>query len=211
MKASDINNGLYWLLSRQAYQIQIPSFTPIRWWESDHYAVTKAGYAVEFEIKTSVADFKADAKKQKDGRAMRDGQGYVRDDKGGFIYSSDNKHEQLAAKCIHGPSRFYFVCPEGVLQVRDMPEWAGLIWAFEKKFWRYPICHEQKPAPKLHRQKVDQSVLETIRNAMYYRYWTLRTRMKAIPDIAEHCPPIEGTLSEEKEELFLLPQPCTPH
>lgn len=204
MKASDISNGLYWLLSRQAYQIQIPSFTPLRWWESDHYAVTKAGYAVEFEIKTSVADFKADAKKQKDGRAWRDGRGYARDERGGFIYSTENKHQQLASRCIHGPSRFYFVCPEGVLQVSDMPEWAGLIWAYPHPNLNYPTCHEQKPAPKLHRERVSDATLETIRNAMYYRYWTLRTKMKVLPDIAEHAPPTEGTISEEQLEIHAL-------
>lgn len=204
MTASQINNGLYWLLSRQAYQIQIPNFTPIRWWESDHYAVTKAGFAVEFEIKTSVADFRNDAKKQKDGRAMRDGQGYVRDEKGGFIYSADNKHEQLASRCIHGPSRFYFVCPEGVLQVSDMPEWAGLVWAYDRPGNTHPVCYEQKAAPKLHRQKVPDGTLETIRNTMYYRYWTLRTKMKVLPDIAEYAPPTEGFLSEEQLEIPAL-------
>lgn len=205
MTAGQINNGLYWLLARQAYQIQIPNFTPRLWWESDHYAVTKAGFAVEFEIKTSVADFKADAAKQKDKRAIRDGWDFVRDDKGQFLYhEGEKKHEQLAARCIHGPSRFYFVCPEQMLQVSDMPEWAGLVWAYERPGNTYPVCYEQKSAPKLHRQKVPDSTLDTIRSAMYYRYWTLRQKMKVMPDIAEHNPPAEGFLSEEQLEIPTL-------
>lgn len=199
MKAAEISNGLYWLLARQSYQIQIPNYTPIRWWESDHYAVTKAGFAVEFEIKTSMADFKADALKQKDTRVARDGWDIVRDEFGKMVFNEgQKKHDQLAARCTHGPSRFYFVCPEEVLQVSDMPEWAGLIWARKGTRTTYPACYEQKPAPKLHREKVPSGTLDNIHNAMYYRYWTLRTKMKTLPEIADHCPPTEGEITDDE-------------
>lgn len=202
MTASQINNGLYWLLTRQSYQIQIPNYTPIRWWESDHYAVTKAGFAVEFEIKTSMADFKVDALKQKDSRVMKNGWDIVRDEHGKIVFhEGEKKHDQLAARCIHGPSRFYFVCPEGVLQVSDMPEWAGLIWAYQRPHATYPVCYEQKAAPKLHRHKVEEGTLENIRAAFYYRYWTLRQKMKSMPEIAEYAPPTDGTITEEQLEI----------
>jgi hypothetical protein len=208
MTASQINNGLYWLLARQSYQIQIPNYTPLRWWESDHYAVTKAGFAVEFEIKTSVADFKADATKQRDGAAMKTVGSwvYIRDEHGNIMYhAGEKKHDQLASRSIHGPSRFYFVCPEGLLQVEDMPEWAGLIWAYDRPTNGYPACCEQKSAPKLHREKAPEGTLENIRAAFYYRYWTLRQKMKVMPDIAEHAPPPDGFISEDRLENATLP------
>src|SRR5687767_6601665 len=112
MTTTHISNGLYWMLSRQSYQIQIPNYTPIRWWESDHYAVTKAGFAVEFEIKLSQADFKADALKQRDTRVMKDGWDIVRDEQGKMVFhEGEKKHDQLAARDTNGPSRFYFVVP----------------------------------------------------------------------------------------------------
>lgn len=197
MTVKDISTGLYWLLSRQSYQVQIPNYTPLRWWECDHYAVTKAGLAVEFEIKMSVADFRADAKKQRDGRVMKDGWDIVRDEHGKMVFhNGEKKHEQLAAKCADGPSRFYFVVPDGMIQAADVPEWAGLLWAHERPHQSHPTFLTVKDAPRLHREKVKPEVLENIRSTFYYRFWTLRNKMKALPEIAEYSPPDVGILSD---------------
>jgi len=56
-----------------ASKLMIPNYTPAHWFECDLIRVTKAGYLEEFEIKISVADFKADAKK---GPSERDKQYY---------------------------------------------------------------------------------------------------------------------------------------
>ena len=45
----------------------LPNYTPHAWWESDVFEITAAGYFVEYEVKISVSDFKADAKKRDDG------------------------------------------------------------------------------------------------------------------------------------------------
>lgn len=60
-----------------------PNYTPDGWWECDVWAVTRAGYGIEYEIKLSVHDFRAD--KQKAKRRWN-----------GEQYISIHKHDQYA-------------------------------------------------------------------------------------------------------------------
>ena len=145
----------------------MPNFTPVGWWECDIWSVTKAGYAVEHEIKLSVSDFHADAKK-------RD--------------ACTNKHKLLAIGNARGPSRFWFVfagqwvvgpsldewCVSGV------PAWAGIKIAElvgDGPRFRLVI---HRPAPKLHQWKAEVRQLERAREACYWRFWRERGRAEAL-------------------------------
>lgn len=126
----------------------MPNFTPKGWWECDVMEVTKAGYLVEHEVKVSRADFFSDRKKSR--RVWRQ------------PGCQEVKHELLASReCL--PNRFFFACPEGLVQVDEVPEWAGLIEIRS----RTPLI--KKDAPRLHPQKLDPRVVERARINCYHR------------------------------------------
>lgn len=75
------------------------------WGESDFLSITRAGLITECEIKRSRSDFKADFKKKQ-------------------------KHELLAKRKNSPVQYFYYVCPEGIIDVKDLPPYAGLIHVF---------------------------------------------------------------------------------
>jgi len=98
----------------------LPNYTPADWWENDVIRVTQAGYWYEYEIKLSLNDFYADRRKEHSpwGKPI------------------ESKHRLLAGTDGRGPRKFWFVCPWfNVIQMKHVPEWAGLIWA-------YPDGHE---------------------------------------------------------------------
>jgi hypothetical protein len=159
--------------------VMAPNYTPAGWWECDMWMVTKALYACEFEIKVSVADFKADKAKWK--------RQFVREPGGQWFEGKDvthKKHDQLAARSTNGPNRFYFVMPAALgLTASDVPEWAGLM---EWREQRYNSGFSRiKEAPTLHREPVKPGVLKHCQSVFYYRYWHLRHKHKidtSIPD-----------------------------
>lgn len=142
-----------------SFQCACPNFTPSKWWECDLWAVTKAGYVVEYEIKMSVGDFAADRHKARNG----------------YCYETltpihRNKHELLAAgDCV--PSRFFFVVPHDLSEtIRPrLPAFAGLVKV--KGSGRWCECHIVVPAPKLHRNQVADGEIAHAMKATYYRYW----------------------------------------
>jgi hypothetical protein len=137
--------------SRWTKSFTLPRYTPMGWWECDIFQITKAGYWVEYEIKTSIADFKADAGKR---RFSRDG---------GLI-----KHDQLAARSTKGPSRFFFVAPKGLLTVDMIPEWAGLIEVYGGNRLTGEI--RVKDAPRLHEEKASEQIVISARDCCYWRF-----------------------------------------
>ena len=72
-------------------------------WEYDVISLNKAGNITEFEVKISRSDFKADKKKRK------------------FKYYEQKNFSLM-------PNRFYYACPEGLIQPEEIPSYAGLIY-----------------------------------------------------------------------------------
>lgn len=146
---------------RASSSLVCPRFEPVNWWECDLFRVSKAGYWSEFEIKTSVADFRADRKKSRERRSWAAADASV---------WTEVKHLMLASGAPAGPSQFTFVLTEEVLAaVRlEVPEWAGITEArLYRKRWRFNPVRE---APKLHRVKLDEKVADRCRINMSYRY-----------------------------------------
>lgn len=82
--------------------IQAPLFAG----EQDVLSVLKSGYMVEYEVKISRSDFKADFKK----------------DKWKFYdWKIENKI----------PNYFYYVCPSGMIKENEIPLFAGLVYAHD--------------------------------------------------------------------------------
>jgi hypothetical protein len=139
----------------------VPRYTPARWFESDLFFWTPAGYVTEFEIKLSLADFRADASKET--RVDVPGKGPV----------MVRKHAALAAGCTDGPTRFFFVTPAGLIPPGEIPPWAGLI-ELQHIGGRRPYVWQwaetmPKPAPALHREKAREDVLKHALGVCYFR------------------------------------------
>lgn len=151
----DIVRYLYYHYS--SHLALMPNYTPMSWWECDLLGLTRSGYWREWEVKISVSDFHADAKKVSRYRNRR------------------NKHEQLAAGSTDGPTQFWFVTPKDLIGAGDVPEWAGLLYASVDE--DHPIhgrIDEIKPAPRLHHQKASEKMYPRLLTASLYRYWTQR-------------------------------------
>lgn len=177
MKERDVIDAI--ATDRRRWFMMMPNYTPANWWECDVFALTKAKYMVEFEVKLSRADFFADKRKAKDTwRRPRSRHGV-----------SSLKHKRLAAGDKYGPTRFYFVVRKGMVEPEEVPNWAGL-WTVHdpsepkngvvKKFY-VPACYrlrleEVRKAPRLHNNKVTPAVLEHAGSVCYYRYWNERMK-----------------------------------
>lgn len=153
------------MFDRYRRSFVLPNYTPLNWFECDVFEITKAGYFVEYEIKVSVEDFKADAEKRRSSR-WRYVQGQV------VSPSTDKKHDLISSASDACPSRFFYCAPEGVLDKSDIPPWAGLLEFWDEKR-QIPFCKSVINAPTIHRRKPDAKILEHARSVVYYRMHNL--------------------------------------
>lgn len=129
-------------------------------WESDFFAISKSGYSVEVEVKVSKADFRKDFTHKTDKHEL-----FKRHKEFAFIRSKYETTE-LGFKLTDGtwclpkctmiswtkpceslPNRFYYACPEGLIDVSELPGYAGLIYVTSFG------CRMVKQAPFLHKNK----------------------------------------------------------
>lgn len=115
-------------------------------WESDFFSVTKTGTVYEYEIKCTKADFKADFEKRKhfflknyrsgiflergntvSGQRNDRWENEIRYDGHRPVFADFTKIEWHDSSNFVIPGKFYYVCPEGLLSVYDIPEYAGLM------------------------------------------------------------------------------------
>jgi hypothetical protein len=71
MNAREIQQRL--IVERYRRGICVPNYTPKDWWECDVFELTPAGYFREYEIKMTVADFRADAATRNNDFKIGDG------------------------------------------------------------------------------------------------------------------------------------------
>lgn len=142
-----------------SFQCACPNFTPRDWWECDIWAVTKAGYVAEYEIKLSASDFWADRRKSRN-RYDYSERGIV----------TENKHDRLSLR-DSVPSRFFFVVPEAIEDTvsSNLPDFAGLI-VVRERYGRWGGLRIKRFAPRLHKNKVADGEIPLAMKAIYYRY-----------------------------------------
>jgi len=129
-------------------------------WECDALVINKSEYLIECEVKISRADFKKD-------------------------FAKVEKHLRLQDKgCFDKPNRFYYVCPENLIKVEEIPSYAGLFYV------KYGTLEKIKEAPLLHKNKLPYK--EKLFNKLYFAYKELQ-QFKS-----------EDTYKEIKRELFNL-------
>lgn len=128
-----------------SYDVVLPNFYFGRY-ECDVFRITQSDFVFEYEIKISRSDFFADFKKSK-----------------------GDKHGDMANGTCK-PNRFFFVVPENLVKVEEIPIYAGLIFYkgnrhFEQirsgklihkaKFENYRmICHTLSERDAGHRLKI---------------------------------------------------------
>lgn len=173
MNSAAIQSAIFDQFGAQSALV-VPNYTPMGWYECDVLRVTKAGFADEYEIKVSVADFKADAKKGPDqhqrdiyAAATRERQAKM---------EIRTKHERLAAGDPKGPCRFWFAVPEDLAPHLEIPAWAGLVF-FRRGYGGILRMSTAKKAPTLHRERIEPAVIEHARGVFYWRFWNLRRGM----------------------------------
>jgi len=154
-----IQMWLMWRRHRRSFVL--PNYTPAGWWECDVFELRTSGYFVEYEIKISLSDFRADREKAKEDRWLRS--------------PKRMKHEELLQRSTSGPSRFFYVVPEGLIGACDVPEWSGLIVMRRSTSRHSSQLFEEvaKPAPRLHQQKLQPKIEEHARSVIYYRFHDL--------------------------------------
>ena len=112
-------------------------------WESDKLIKTKSGYLYEFEIKVSRDDFHNDFKNKQNKHLILEG-----------------KEEERK------PNYFYYAVPEGLIDVDEIPSYAGLVYIKEDGYGINGL-RIVRTAPKLHGVKYSDEELGLI-DKFYY-------------------------------------------
>jgi len=124
-------------------------------WESDFFSVTSSGYLYEVEVKISKADYQADFIKFKhklfEGRDEKE---VIKEAK--YKYSKRWRRnvrmapeKKIDPTKVKMPNRFFFACPESLIDIKEVPDYAGLIYVNDHTSWIV------KNAPLLHKRKED--------------------------------------------------------
>ena len=142
-----------------------PRYTPANWWECDVYSVTKSGYGVEYEIKLTLSDFRADAKKHK--RELNPMHVASKTSARGY------KKDRLEEGHVKGPSRFYYVVPIEIADEveNELPPFAGLKVATKAKTTPRAYVNDRADAKRLHNQKVSDDEIRKVHERLYHRFW----------------------------------------
>lgn len=117
--------------------------------ESDVIILSKAGYITVYEIKLTRSDYFADFKKRKYISAI-----------------GATRTREYFLKSGHGPNRFYYVYPQGMIKPEEVPDYAGIIQVGESG-----INDIYRKAPRLHAKKAKPVLRDKILKAMYWKAW----------------------------------------
>lgn len=156
----------------------LPNYTPNNWWENDVFQITKAGYWVEYEIKRSVSDYRADFNKIESFAGYDAGTGYENSkhkmlesgvDEYNFDPHANHPHfEGKYTRTIRTPNRFYFCLPIELLEKIQVPEYSGLI-SYQENHGRTTYRIE-KTAPLRHKTKHGDKILRPAQITGMNRY-----------------------------------------
>lgn len=114
-------------------------------WESDLFSVTKTGNVYEVEMKISKADYRKDFEKEKHFFFKHAGASRVHErnpeEESGYLnhnHEYDYKDRKMIfypycrskwheCSTFFIPNRFYYASPPGIIEIKDLPSYAGLI------------------------------------------------------------------------------------
>lgn len=119
--------------------------------ECDVISISKSDYIYEYEVKISKSDFKADFKKNKHKHML------------------ERKSVNESKNYYYIPNYFYFVVPESLISIDDVPEYAGLMYLINDEFVevkKAPILHKTKASPSFIRIMSHKLTCKLIFNKM---------------------------------------------
>lgn len=168
---ASIQDLLYWWTLRKGHRWQVPN-AYLYTWESDFLTVTRKGFIHEFEIKVTRSDFKADAQKiTKHDIVSTGSRALTEQEQFGLCYSDRNLDRITGER----PNYFWYVCPENMITVPELPPYAGLITVAQSTYSGFnQITDVVKSAPRMHKETITMKQIGTILNCIYYRYWRFR-------------------------------------
>ena len=129
--------------------------------EADVFAINRNGYIYEYEIKRSRSDFKAEFRNKKHKHlklSNKDSLKFYDEWKNGKRTGDKSEYIQI-------PSRYFFLCPDGLIKPEEVPDYAGLIYVDPS--WEYP--KEIKRAKLLHKFKANQRIYERVATILSQR------------------------------------------
>lgn len=198
-----VQECLYWWTLRKGHHWQAPNVYVFDW-ESDLLSVTEAGFTHEFEIKLSRADFKADAHKVgKHDIVVTGSRTKTARERFRQHYHAKNFEDRIIGD---RPNYFWYVCPNNMVTLDEIPPHAGLITISWNPYVQY--CHIYdvlKKAPRLHNAHLSITQMSNLLNSIYFRYWRLRNHLSAGQDLVgiekpSQTEPITGTLPDTLTE-----------
>lgn len=178
-------------------------------WESDKLLWTKSGYIYEFEIKISRADYKNDFKHKIDKHIIL-GSPFTKEkylpeiyewyEKNKHIYASVDDYAKTNSRyridSYKLPNYFYYAVPKGMIDIDEVPEYAGLIWIEGEHLF----CIKKK-APCLHKEKYTDAQLD-LGEKFYYNWQTTKQRLRqAEKDVAYYKTQLDLELAAKDHEL----------
>jgi len=106
-------------------------------WESDLFKLNHAGLGTEGEVKRTREDFWAD-------------------------FDKDEKHRKLSMRDGILPNEFYYIVPRGMVDLDEVPEYAGLVEVIQSKQLRGLKYTVKKRAPRLTNDPIPESWYRTL-------------------------------------------------
>lgn len=196
MTSADVTRSLVRMFSPHK-NLVVPNCCTKLAWEADLLVVRPSGWAEEFEIKVSIADFRREFVTKEDkhralpigfptscrryGAAWKEGETFDPENplhiatgvesRTGQVYAYED-HSKMRPHLI---KRFWYAMPSEIAEkVRaEIPEYAGLI-VVAKGRWGHEATVE-KEAPKLKNcRKVTDDERSNLYRACYYRFWDMK-------------------------------------
>lgn len=140
-----VQKHLYRYLEKKNHNLISPNVMNIYPWECDMISLTTSNMVHEYEIKTSKQDFLNDCKK--------------------------TKHKHFKNKKNKTPSYFWYVCVGFEVDLKDIPEYAGLMYGIINPRGNKIVFIEQKKAPRLNQVKLSINDCIRLYRSIYFRFW----------------------------------------
>ena len=162
-------------------------------WESDKLIETRSGLIYEYEIKVSRSDYKNDFKNKKDKHVILECKeehipSYEEYKKRFAHYGSDTSDKHYRTENFKKPNYFYYAVPEGMIDVSEVPSYAGLVYVLpEGKHltkdgsWCSTGIYVVKQAPKLHGTKYTDEELN-LGEKFYYNMLSWKDKCREEKD-----------------------------
>ena len=160
MKTKQIEDVIIRNLADRAFPVYLPNYSGLGFNEADVLGISGAGMMNEYEIKTSRSDFLADFKHKQYKHLLLSSREAVKT----YAKWKKGKRTEDTYDLIILPNRFYYVCPVDLIDAKEIPEYAGLVYVDNAG-----SCNEIKPAPILHRTKANEIIYKNVATILSQR------------------------------------------